>query len=95
MSLLDKQEVQNICEHTALRARKWSRFIYKRASEYTTLSYYRASSTEERRKKTKKKKNNAKLRFFYFALYVRKLRGYSAVIHSFDWKSTIQQDGGG
>ena len=33
MSLLDKQEVQDICEHTALRARKWSGFICKRASE--------------------------------------------------------------
>ena len=36
MSLLDKQEVQDICEHTALRARKWSGFICKRASEDTT-----------------------------------------------------------
>ena len=27
MSLLDKQEVQDICEHTALRARKWSGFM--------------------------------------------------------------------
>ena len=35
MSLLDKQEVQAICEHTALRARKWSGFICNRASEDT------------------------------------------------------------
>ena len=47
MSLLDKQEVQDICEHTALHARKWSGFICKRVSEDTTL---RARSTEERRK---------------------------------------------
>ena len=40
MSLLDKQEVQDICELTALRARKWSGFICKRASEDTTLSRY-------------------------------------------------------
>ena len=38
MSLLDKQEVQDICGHTALHARKWSGFICKRASEGTTLS---------------------------------------------------------
>ena len=30
---LDKQEVQDVCEHTELRARKWSGFICKRASE--------------------------------------------------------------
>ena len=36
MSLLDKQEVhEDICEHTALRARKWSGFIVKQASEDT------------------------------------------------------------
>ena len=38
MSLLDKQEVQDICGHTALHARKWSGFICKQASEDTTLS---------------------------------------------------------
>ena len=32
---LDKQEVQDICEHTALRARKRRGFICKRASEDT------------------------------------------------------------
>ena len=37
MSLLDKQEVQDICWHTALRARKWSEFMCKRVSEDTTL----------------------------------------------------------
>ena len=46
MSLLDKQEVQDICEHTALRATKWSGFICKRISEDTTLVLGR--STEER-----------------------------------------------
>ena len=35
MSLLDKQEVQDICGHTALRTRKWSGFICKRAPEDT------------------------------------------------------------
>ena len=40
MSLLDKQEVQDIREHTALRSRKWSGFICKRASENMILSRY-------------------------------------------------------
>ena len=35
---LDKQEVQDICGHSAMRARKWSGFICKRASEGMTLS---------------------------------------------------------
>ena len=51
--------------------------------------HYRARSTEER-----KKKKNAKLRFFYFARCVRKFRYYGDVIHSFDWKSTVEHDGG-
>ena len=44
MSLFDKQEVQDLCEHTALCARKWSGFICKRASRH-----YRARSAEARR----------------------------------------------
>ena len=35
MSLLDKLEVQDIFQHTALRARKWSGFICKQASKDT------------------------------------------------------------
>ena len=35
MSLLDKQEVQDICGHTGLHARKWSGFICKQASDDT------------------------------------------------------------
>ena len=57
MSLLDKQEVQDICEHTALHARKWSEFI---CNECQKIPHYRARSVEERRKKTTKKKKNAK-----------------------------------
>ena len=45
MSLLDKQEVQDICGHTALCTRKWSGFICKRASDDR---HYRARSAEER-----------------------------------------------
>ena len=75
MSLLDKQEVQYIGEHTALSARKWSGFICKRTSGDTTLSGY---------EKIRRKKKNVKSCFFYFARCVRKLRYYSDVILSFD-----------
>ena len=51
-SLLDKQEVQDICGHTALRARKWSGFICKRASEDTTLSRYIGLLKKEEERRT-------------------------------------------
>ena len=54
---------------------------------------YRARSTEERRIRRKKTKN-AKSRFFYFARCIGKLALYSDVIHSFNWKSAIEHDGG-
>ena len=57
MSLLNKEELQDICGHTALRARKWSGSISKRAPEDTTIS----RSIEERRRR---KKKNAKTLFF-------------------------------
>ena len=84
MSSLDKQEVQeDICEHTALRTRKWSGFICKRASEDTTLSHGLLKKEEE-----------CQIAIFYFARCVRKIALYSDVIHSFDWKSAIEHDGG-
>ena len=36
--LINRRYVQDICEHTAVCARKWSEFICKQASEDTTLS---------------------------------------------------------
>ena len=54
-SLLDKQEVQEICGHTGLRARKWSGLICKRRQD---------------------------------------IRHYRTNIHSFDWKSAVEHDGG-
>ena len=84
MSLLDIHEVQDICRHTALRARKWSGFICKRASKYTTLSRYR--STEER--------EECQITTSYFARCVRKLTLYSDLIHLFDWISAVEHDGG-
>ena len=64
-------------------------------NEHHKIRHYRGRSTEEKRKKTKKKeKNNAKSRFFCFARCIRKLALYSDVIHLFDWKSSIEHDGG-
>ena len=60
-------------------------------NERQKIQYYRARSTEERRKK---KKKNAKSIFFYFTRCVRKLALFSDVIHSFDWKSAIEHNGG-
>ena len=59
-------------------------------NERQKIRHYHARSTEERRRK----KKNAKSRFFYFAWCICKLRYYSGVIHSFDWKSAIKHDGG-
>ena len=47
---------------------------------------HRARSTEERRIPNRY--------FFYFAWCVHKIALYSDVIHSFDWKSAIEHDGG-
>ena len=74
------------------RARKWSGFTCKRASEDTTL-VYRARSTEERRILKKKAKSRG-LSIFLFARRVRKIALYSDLIHTFDWKSAVEHDGG-
>ena len=47
MSLLDKQEVQDICGHTALRARKWADLYVNKRQK---IRHYRARSAEERRR---------------------------------------------
>ena len=58
-------------------------------NERQKIRHYRAMSAEERRRI-----KNAKSRFFYFAWCVCKISLYSDVIHSFDWKSAIEHDGG-
>ena len=40
------------------------------------------------------KKKECQIAIFYFTRYLRKLALYSDVIHSFDWKSAIEHDGG-
>ena len=59
-------------------------------NERQKIRHYRARSTEERRRK----KKNAKSRFFTSRGAYVNLRYYSDVIHSFDWKSAIEHDGG-
>ena len=85
----------DICEHTALRASKWSGFI-QYVNEHQKIRHYRARSTEERRRRRRrKKKKNAKSPFFFYLVQcIRKIVLYSDVIHSFDWKSAIEHNGG-
>ena len=45
MSLLDKQEVQDICGHTALRAKKWS------IRRYDTIALGLLKKEEEERRR--------------------------------------------
>ena len=77
---LDKQEVQDLCEDTALHARKWSGFICKRAS-------YRTRSAEERRRMPN-------LDFFTSRGAYVKLRYIAMLYTHCDWKSAIEHDGG-
>ena len=71
------------------RARKWSGFTCKRASELrydtTTLGLLKKEEEEE---------EEGEIAIFYFARRVRKIALYSDLIHSFDWKSALEHDGG-
>ena len=61
-------------------------------NECQKIRYYRARSTEERRRK---KKKNAKSRFFTSRGAYVKLRYIAMLyIHSFYWKSAIENDSG-
>ena len=82
MSLLDKQEVQDNVG-TLNCALENGADIY--VNERQKIRHYRARSAEERR---------IQIAIFYFARCVRKFALYSDVIHSFDWKSAVEHDGG-
>ena len=84
MSLLDKQEAQDICGHTALCARKGADLY---VNECQKIRHYHARSTEERRRE-----EESQIAIFYFARCIRKIALYRDVIHSFDWKSAIEHD---
>ena len=60
-------------------------------NEHQKIRHYRARSTEERRRRIRP---NRQIAIFYFARCVRKLRYYSDIMHSFDWKSAIEHNGG-
>ena len=42
----------------------------------------------------KKEEEEGEIAIFYFARRVRKIALYSDLIHSFDWKSAVEHDGG-
>ena len=63
-------------------------------NEHQKIRHYRARSTEERRRRKKKKKEECQIAILYFPRCVRKLVLYNDVIHSFDWKSAVEHDGG-
>ena len=60
--------------------------------ERQKIRHYRARSTEERRRRMKKEE--CQIAIFYFVRCVRKIALYSDIIHSFDWKSAVEHDGG-
>ena len=59
-------------------------------NERKKILHYRVSSTEER----KEEEEEGEIAIFYFAMCVRKIALYSDLIHSFDWKSAVEHDGG-
>ena len=42
----------------------------------------------------KEEEEEGEIAIFYFARCVRKIALYSDLIHSFDWKSAVEHDGG-
>ena len=62
-------------------------------NECQKIRHYRLGllKKEQERRKIRRMPNHD---FFYFARCVRKLRYYSDIIQSFDWKSAIEHDGG-
>ena len=58
-------------------------------NERQKIQHYRSRSTEERRIRRREKKNAKSL---FFGAHVN--CAISDVIHSFDWKSAVEHDGG-
>ena len=56
------------------------------------IRHYHARSTEE--KEEEKEEKRMSYHDFYFSRSVHKLHYYSDVIHSLDWKSAVQHNGG-
>ena len=72
------------------RARKWSGFTCKRASEDTTLPRYIGLLKKEEEEEEEERQ----IAIFNFARRARKIELYSDLIHPFDWKSAVEHDGG-
>ena len=62
-------------------------------NECQVIRHYRVRSTGKK-KKEDNEEEECSIAIFYFARCVRKLRYYSDVLHSFDWKSSIEHVGG-
>ena len=58
-------------------------------NELQKIRHYHARCTEESRRI-----RSSQIAIFYFARCVRKFALYSDVIHSFNWKSAVEHDGG-
>ena len=47
-----------------------------------------------KKQEEEEEEEEGEIAIFYFARRVRKIALYSDLIHSFDWKSAVQHDGG-
>ena len=79
MSLLDKQEVQDICT-SCLPPLENGADLY--VIERQKIRHYRARSTEERRRRIRRRKKNAKSRFLTSRIAYVKLR-YIAMLYTY------------
>ena len=58
------------------------------------MRHYHVRSAEERMRRKKKKKNAKSLLFTSRSASLLKIAQYSDFIHSFNWKSAMEHDGG-
>ena len=66
-----------------------------RVNKRQKIRHYRARSTEERRRRRRRRiRRRCQIAIFNFARRVRKIALNSDLIHSFDWKSAVEHDGG-
>ena len=86
MSLLDKQEVQNICGQGTLHCTlENGADLY--VNECQKIRHYRTRFTEERIRIKRNKRRLPNRDFFLnFVWCVHKIALYGDVIYSFDWK---------
>ena len=90
MSLLDKQEVQDICVGTLHCTLENGADLY--VNERQKIRHYHARSAEERRIRRRRKKNAKSWFCLLRAVLTLNLFYYSDVIHSFNLKSAIEHN---